>query len=862
MPPTPLALPTRLLRDVGAPERVSTSRSHSRWKTQDQTRKDRRKADRHSKWTQPSLGRVDETRRRITVASHPAVTDNREEGISAIQEPRSEHVIGRDDTKKRNRNTMEEVQIGSQPVPHQVSRAVRQKMTRDDVEIELLERKLGLKKGKKSIPKSFHDDGLDDLLGGLGDVGESENQDKRGGDAKLWLAHKRRKATRAHVLDKGRVSDQVDMDLGDDPIHDGEWDNLGGEKEFEEKSINNNHADFDEDDGDGSGTDCVLSDPRSVTGIDIATDEARKPARSKENSYVPPLAAKGATIKYVPPSMRAMSAVEADLGIRIRRKLQGPVNRVTETNMISITGEIEVIYRDHPRGHINEILIGLLMAQICDSTSKPDTLLVLSAGFIAALYKVVGVDFAAHFLAVAVDRFLKEKELATVAADKQQVPTKETSNLITLLAEMYMFRVISSNLIFDVVRLLLGHLSELNAELLLRIVRVAGPQLRKDDPLALKDIVSLIRPAVARIGEANLSVRTRFMIETISDLKNNKLKAGAQDLVILNEHVTRMKKLLGSLDTQRIKATEPLRVGLDDLLNADKTGKWWLVGASWAGAKLPESRPSHLRNAGLESLSDHDEASTGDCSMVIADVDDMISTDYAELAREQGMNTDVRRAIFVALVAAVDYEDAYTRILKLRLNKHNRREVSNVLVQCSGAQQHYNPYYTLVAKRFCCDSRIKHAFQDAIWTLFRRLGEPLFGEEPEEEDEDAADTRRLINTAKMVGTLIADSSLSLGILRPLNLAYIKEGTSLFVEVTLITVLQECSRVKGKPLDQTLSSAIGTNIAPDLAQNIGYFLRKRIRNSDLIDGKKNARRVKSACKLLEVTLLKPVIGADI
>ncbi|CRK31133.1 hypothetical protein BN1708_018656, partial [Verticillium longisporum] len=190
---------------------------------------------------------------------------------------------------------------------------------------------------------------------------------------------------------------------------------------------------------------------------------------------------------------------------------------------------------------------------------------------------------------------------------------------------------------------------------------------------ALKDIVSLIRPAVAKIGEANLSVRTKFMIETISDLKNNKLKTGAQDLAVLHEHVTRMKKHLGTMDTSKLKATEPLRMGLDDIRAADKSGKWWLVGAKWAGqggdSKKAEPTAASAGAAGSAEVASDDD-------VIIDDGLDM--PNYAELAREQGMNTDVRRAIFIALVAAADFNDAYLRILKLRLNKYNRREVSNV----------------------------------------------------------------------------------------------------------------------------------------------------------------------------------------
>ena len=37
-----------------------------------------------------------------------------------------------------------------------------------------------------------------------------------------------------------------------------------------------------------------------------------------------------------------------------------------------------------------------------------------------------------------------------------------------------------------------------------------------------------------------------------------------------------------------VLATGPLRVSMNDLLTADKRGKWWLVGAGWSGNPLVE----------------------------------------------------------------------------------------------------------------------------------------------------------------------------------------------------------------------------------------------------------------------------------
>ena len=68
---------------------------------------------------------------------------------------------------------------------------------------------------------------------------------------------------------------------------------------------------------------------------------------------------------------------------------------------------------------------------------------------------------------------------------------------------------------------------------------------------------------------------------------------------------------------------EPLRVTLNDLLQSDTRGKWWLVGAGWQGNPLLEVKPVEKQEDSI-----------------------------LEMAREQGMNTDVRRSIFVILMTS------------------------------------------------------------------------------------------------------------------------------------------------------------------------------------------------------------------
>ena len=86
-------------------------------------------------------------------------------------------------------------------------------------------------------------------------------------------------------------------------------------------------------------------------------------------------------------------------------------------------------------------------------------------------------------------------------------------------------------------------------------------------------------------------------------------------------------------------ATEPLRVGLADLLAADKRGKWWLVGAGWSGYPLVEREAERQT---LETVAKNRKRK--------AEQDD--DGALLELAKRQGMNTDIRRSIFAILMTS------------------------------------------------------------------------------------------------------------------------------------------------------------------------------------------------------------------
>jgi hypothetical protein len=104
-------------------------------------------------------------------------------------------------------------------------------------------------------------------------------------------------------------------------------------------------------------------------------------------------------------------------------------------------------------------------------------------------------------------------------------------------------------------------------------------------------------------------------------------------------------------------APEPLRLTLSDLRSAESKGKWWLIGAAWRGDPLVDRQ----RAAQVKHNITHDQKKiqTGD------DEDDVQA--LMDLSRKQGMNTDIRRSVFVVLMQS-DVSYGWRAVLRFQLS--------------------------------------------------------------------------------------------------------------------------------------------------------------------------------------------------
>lgn len=343
------------------------------------------------------------------------------------------------------------------------------------------------------------------------------------------------------------------------------------------------------------------------------------------------------------------------------------------------------------------------------------------------------------------------------------------------------------------------------------------------------------------------------MIDTITNLKNNRIKSGI-GANVTSEHITKMRKILGSLNNSRvIRASEPMNITRADIHDSSKKGKWWLVGASWREDPLVSARQelSGAQKKDSEVIDDDSEA----------------EPDLADLAKAHRMNTDVRRSIFVAIMSATDFQDAHIRLLKLRLKRAQEFEIPRVLLHCAMEEEAHNPYYTLIARRVCGDMgrRIKVSFMFALWNIFKRMGERSDLDEDDDLDFDADDEesgismKAVVSLAKMYGTLIADGTLTLGVLKNLNFAYLQPKTKAFVELLVISIIQQSQKSKkakkkqktsesGKDEESLMQIFLRVQDTPQIAKGLIFFIRKVVAKTDIVESEKEHKLVKWGCNV--------------
>ncbi|PQQ05042.1 nucleolar MIF4G domain-containing protein 1 [Prunus yedoensis var. nudiflora] len=399
--------------------------------------------------------------------------------------------------------------------------------------------------------------------------------------------------------------------------------------------------------------------------------------------------------KYVAPHLRSRAGNEPEEHSQIRRRVRGLLNRLSESNVESITGDLSAIFRSLPRGIASQMFSEELLASCAGGPRGNEQYAAVFAALVAGMACSVGIDFGAKLMASLAktfeDEYHKEDNISL-------------RNVTLLLSHLCIFGVCSSELIYDFLIVLSKRLTEVDNR------------------------VNELKASCGDNQDNTNSKRMEFMLETICDIKNNK-KRSKEDTA---QH-TRIKKWL-----QQLRVEDILIRGLkwSKLLDSNKKGQWWLSGD-------------------MASSTDNVEEVANTIDKEVLEAQKML-----QLAAEQRMNTDARKAIFCIIMSGEDYIDAFEKLLRLDLQGKQDREIMRVIVECCLQEKVFNKYYTTLASKFCeHDKNHKFTLQFCLWDHFKDL--------------ESIQLTRSMHLAKFVAEMVSSFTLSLAVLKTVDLADIK-----------------------------------------------------------------------------------------
>ncbi|RNA03977.1 nucleolar MIF4G domain-containing 1 [Brachionus plicatilis] len=475
------------------------------------------------------------------------------------------------------------------------------------------------------------------------------------------------------------------------------------------------------------------------------------------------------TQKYVPPAQRLKTLMEQSNNEnsvqlqRLQKQINGLFNRLSTSNIVSILNQIvQMVYSNqYTRYDIMETIYNLIDSSVIKPNCvTPHRLIVEHAALISALTTSVGVELGANMLQRLCQKLNKNLSDSTFF----NVENKTFDNLVLFLSNLYHFKLFSSNLLIDLLSENLIELIGMNdkmekiIDLILLILRSVGFCLRKDAPVQLKDLIIKLQSKINSIksnqSNEEINNRLKFMIESINAIKNNDIRRldtfDQQPIELIK------RQMKNSFKEDQIL----LNISYKDLVNVEQTGRWWIVGSAWSNRELSNEKTSKKE----------EEKSTQQ---------NVFSEKILKLAKEQRMNTDIRKAIFCIIVSAEDYTDAFMKLVKLSLKKQQEREIIYVIVHCALNEKKTNPYYSFLMQKFCeYDRRFRMTLQFHTWDKFKMLT--------------GLKKQQISNFAAMYSHLIGTGAMSLSVLKNVEFGEMNKSLLQFLSQLFTTLLTKQS----------------------------------------------------------------------
>ena len=469
------------------------------------------------------------------------------------------------------------------------------------------------------------------------------------------------------------------------------------------------------------------------------------------------------------------------LNITITRRVTGLVNRLSKSNIHYTVGQLLQLYQDNSAREMNESISTVLSRACLQDVLVQERLAIESMLLLAVTQGqlITANQLGAYFIVKCIKQFQD--------CYSENNSSKLCHNIVRCLSYLYSFKVVTSVLIYDVIRKLISQCSTLDIELLLIILKTVGLDIRKEDPQSMKDIILEIQVKRKLKEEGIDDSRVMWMFDTINAIKTNNHRK------IPNYDPSKLEEYSKILKTIGLSEVNPVNMRYEEVLKVDVQGMSRFLGPA-------------ARENSLEFKNESNSKET---------------FKFTKLMQQQRMNTDIRRKIFTVLMTSSDYIEAIQNLVKLEITKIQRREIPKIVVECCIQENPFNPYYAYLSQNLCASDRENQiTFQYTLWDKIKNLSEMT--------------NIQTTNFIKLIIHLIQAKSLSVSILKVISFNEIDKVTSKFLKKILSSIIFDLSE---ESIVSIFKGLKGNDHLQNFRYSLSLFVKHLMKSEDPIKTKR-------------------------
>ncbi|KAF2084323.1 MIF4G-domain-containing protein [Saccharata proteae CBS 121410] len=306
----------------------------------------------------------------------------------------------------------------------------------------------------------------------------------------------------------------------------------------------------------------------------------------------------------------------------------------------------------------------------------------------------------------------------------------------TFLAHLTNFQVVHELLVVEILVLLLQKPTDDSVEIAVALLKEVGQHIEEFSPKMAMLIYDQLRSV---LHEADIEKRTQYAIEVLFQIRKDRYKnhpSVREDLDIIDEEDQVTHKI--GLDAKGLQSQDTLNVFKFDEEYEKNEAEWKHLKAQILG----EAEGSDDEEDDEDESSDEEE----DVQEKELEIKDQSNRDLS----------DLRKSIYLTMVSSGGYEEACTRLMRIKPPVGLESEIPSMIVETCIQQKTYDKYYGMIGERFC---KLNRFWRDEFEAAFAKYYDTSH----------RLDNNRLRIAGQFFGHLLATDAIGLHVLSVVRL---------------------------------------------------------------------------------------------